>query len=78
MAPIFSKNIGIDDKVHLVYRNRKGEILFEGYGIVDFNKRTSLIILVDKGNGFGLHEDVIWVNARDVYYGKHSLKLIED
>lgn len=72
MAPVFSLDIKVGDKVNLIYRNRKGEVLYQGQGFVDANYGQRLVIDIDPTGETTNH--ILFVQAKDVYYGKHSME----
>lgn len=76
MDPIFSKKINVGDQVHLIYRNRKGKILYKGFGVVDSNGVDALVIDTNPESEEWNANNLFWVKAKEVYYGKHSLEYL--
>ncbi len=73
MSPIFDDSLRIGLRVKYIYRNRKMEVLAEGYGIIERNNKTTLMIQ-DEENEYP--KGAIFVKAEDVYNGKHSLEVV--
>jgi len=76
LAPVFDQDLlKFGTKVHFIKRNRKGDIKKEGTGKIKLT--LSEILYVEQDNVDPEIQDSIGIKAKDVYYGKDSLKIIE-
>lgn len=76
-APVFSRKILIGDRLYIVFRNRKGKVLYKGYCEVE-NNFAHHLVLEKQTEPCEFPNNLLFVKAKDVFYGKHTLKTEEE